>query len=75
MIDLPTTRARALIEDVVSGRAFFGSEGYLPAYYESLATLWDYVGTDALVVLDTSNLQRIGRLAKHLDRHVLDPDT
>lgn len=26
---------------------------------------------DALVVLDTSNVQRIGRLSRHLDRHVL----
>jgi transcription-repair coupling factor (superfamily II helicase) len=52
MIDLPTTRARALIDDVVTGRASFGCDGYLPAYYEELEPLWTYVGDDALVVLD-----------------------
>ena len=39
MIDLPTTRARALIEDVTAGRGFFGAEGMLPAYYEELEPL------------------------------------
>jgi transcription-repair coupling factor (superfamily II helicase) len=52
MIDMPTTRARALIDDVTSGRSFFGSEGYLPAYYEQLDSLWDYLGKDAVVVLE-----------------------
>jgi transcription-repair coupling factor (superfamily II helicase) len=51
MIDLPTTRARALIDDVVTGRAFFGSDGYLPAYYDELDTLWKYVDDRAVVVL------------------------
>jgi transcription-repair coupling factor (superfamily II helicase) len=52
MVDLPTTRARALAEDVTTGRAFFGAEGFLPAYYDSLESLLFYVGDDALVVLD-----------------------
>jgi transcription-repair coupling factor (superfamily II helicase) len=52
MIDLPTTRARALIEDVTAGRAFFGAEGMLPAYYETLDSLFDYLPADAIVVLD-----------------------
>ncbi len=52
MIDLPTTRARALIEDVVAGRGFFGAEGMLPAYYEELETLTRFIPDDAVFVLD-----------------------
>jgi len=50
-VDLPSSRARALVEDVASGRAFFGAEGFLPAYY-ALETLFDYLPSDALFVLD-----------------------
>ena len=52
MIDMPTTRARALTDDVVNGRAFFGAEGFLPAYYDELDPLSSYFGADALFVLD-----------------------
>jgi transcription-repair coupling factor (superfamily II helicase) len=52
MIDMPTTRARALVEDVVTGRAFFGAEGFLPAYYKDLEPLLSYVDDTAVVVLD-----------------------
>ncbi len=52
MIDLPTSRARALIEDVTAGRAFFGAEGMLPAYYEELEPLFRFLPKDAIVVLD-----------------------
>jgi transcription-repair coupling factor (superfamily II helicase) len=52
MIDWPTTKTRALVDDVVHGRAFFGAEGFLPAYYEELDPLLAYVARDALVVLD-----------------------
>jgi transcription-repair coupling factor (superfamily II helicase) len=51
-IDWPTTKTRALVDDVVSGRAFFGAEGFLPAYYEALDPLLAYLPDDALVVLD-----------------------
>jgi transcription-repair coupling factor (superfamily II helicase) len=51
-IDWPTTKTRALVDDVVSGRAFFGAEGFLPAYYEDLDPLLAYVPDDAVVVLD-----------------------
>ncbi|MGD0676949.1 MAG: transcription-repair coupling factor [Polyangiaceae bacterium] len=50
-IDWPTTKTRALVDDVVSGRAFFGAEGFLPAYYD-LDALLSYVPRDAVVVLD-----------------------
>jgi transcription-repair coupling factor (superfamily II helicase) len=51
-MDWPTTRTRALVDDVVHGRAFFGAEGYLPAYYEELDPLLAYVPGDAVIVLD-----------------------
>ena len=51
-IDWPTTKTRVLAEDVVHGRAFFGAEGLLPAYYGELATLYDYVGSDVVWLLE-----------------------
>jgi transcription-repair coupling factor (superfamily II helicase) len=50
-VDLPSSKARALVDDVASGRSFFGSEGYLPAYVE-LSTLGAYLPEDALFVLE-----------------------
>jgi transcription-repair coupling factor (superfamily II helicase) len=52
MIDWPTTKTRALVDDVASGRAFFGAEGFLPAYYDELDPLLAYVPEAAVVVLD-----------------------
>jgi transcription-repair coupling factor (superfamily II helicase) len=52
MVDLPTTRARALLDDVVSGRSFFGAEGFLPAYYDELEPLTRYLPDDTVVLLD-----------------------
>jgi len=52
MIDWPTTKTRALVEDVTGGRAFFGADGFLPAYYDELDPLFAYVPSDAIVVLD-----------------------
>jgi transcription-repair coupling factor (superfamily II helicase) len=51
-MDWPTSKTRALVDDAVHGRAFFGSDGYLPAYYDELAPLLGYVPADAVVVLD-----------------------
>jgi transcription-repair coupling factor (superfamily II helicase) len=50
-VNLPSSRARALTEDVVSGRAFFGAEGFLPAFYR-LETLFDYLPEKTLLLLD-----------------------
>jgi transcription-repair coupling factor (superfamily II helicase) len=52
MMDWPTTKTRALVDDVVTARAFFGAEGFLPAYYEELDSLLDYVPKDAVVLLE-----------------------
>jgi transcription-repair coupling factor (superfamily II helicase) len=51
-IDFPTTRTRALAEDVAAGRTFLGAEGYLPAYYDRLEPLSTYFAYDALVLLE-----------------------
>ncbi|HEV8548971.1 MAG TPA: CarD family transcriptional regulator, partial [Polyangiaceae bacterium] len=47
----PSTKARALIDDLVFGRSFFGSEGYLPAFYE-LVPLLSYLPAGAAVVFE-----------------------
>jgi transcription-repair coupling factor (superfamily II helicase) len=51
LIDWPTMKTRVLIDDVATGRAFFGADGFLPAYYDAMATLWQYVPESARVVL------------------------
>jgi transcription-repair coupling factor (superfamily II helicase) len=51
MVDWPTAKARVLADDVATGRAFFGADAYLPAYYEELASIFAYVPSEARVVL------------------------
>lgn len=55
-LDIPTLRARGLADDVASGRAFFGADGLLPAYYAGLASPLDLLAPNALVVLDDPEL-------------------
>src|SRR4029079_7349930 len=67
-VDFPSSKARALVDDVVSGRSFFGAEGFLPAYCE-LVGLASYLPDDVTVVLEdppaiTSALRdEVGRAA------------
>ncbi len=51
-IDYPTSKTRVLAEDLVHGRGFFGAEGFLPAYYPELATVYDYVAEGAVWMLE-----------------------
>ncbi len=51
-VDLPTAKGRALAEDVAQGRAFFGADGLLPAYFDALDPLERYLPDDALFLLD-----------------------
>jgi len=51
-IDMPTLKARALIDDVTSGRAFFGADAYLPAFYPQLESLFDFDLGDAVIMLE-----------------------
>jgi transcription-repair coupling factor (superfamily II helicase) len=51
-IDWPTMKTRGLAEDVSAGRAFFGADGYLPAYYERLSAISEYLPDDAIVAIE-----------------------
>jgi phosphoesterase RecJ-like protein len=50
--------------------AWLAAHGPVEVYDETLAEA-RFAEADALVVLDTSNRQRIGRLAPHIGRHVI----
>jgi len=50
-VDYPTTKARALIDDIASGRTFFGAQGYLPAFYE-LESVFDYFGAEDVLLIE-----------------------
>src|SRR5580704_6407358 len=72
-IDWPTTKTRALVDDVTSARAFFGAEGFLPAYYDELDSLLSYVSRDAVVILeDPPSLTRA--LREDLERAARDAE-
>ncbi len=51
LVDMPSGKARALIEDVASGRSFFGSDGFLPAFVDP-APLSEYLREDLVVLLE-----------------------
>ncbi|HEX3774451.1 MAG TPA: DEAD/DEAH box helicase, partial [Polyangiaceae bacterium] len=50
-VNFPSTKTRALIDDLATGRAFFGSDGYLPAFFE-LETVFDYLAPNAVFIVD-----------------------
>jgi transcription-repair coupling factor (superfamily II helicase) len=50
-VDYPSSKARVLMEDVVSGRAFFGADGFLPAFSD-LVPLSAYFPDGARIVLE-----------------------
>jgi transcription-repair coupling factor (superfamily II helicase) len=66
-VDMPTSKARQLVEDVVQGRAFFGAEGFLPAYYASLDPLSAYLPENAVIVLDDP-VAIVSAIREELDR-------
>src|SRR5690606_4498113 len=49
--NIPSRTARKLIEDIEEGRAFYGIERFLPAFYTHLETLFDLAGPDSRVVV------------------------
>ncbi|MEI8254419.1 MAG: CarD family transcriptional regulator, partial [Deltaproteobacteria bacterium] len=51
-VNMPSYKATRLVEDVEAGRAFFGSDGYLPAYYNGLETILDYLPPQVTVLWD-----------------------
>ncbi len=50
-VNLPTSRARALSEDVASGRTFYGAEGMLPACFD-LDPIGAYLPDDCVVLIE-----------------------
>ena len=50
-VDWPSSKTRVLIEDVVQGRAFFGADGFLPAF-GPLLPLHAQLPRDAVLVLE-----------------------
>lgn len=61
-----------VLNDSPTPHAFgwLGAEAPVEVYTEELAET-RFAEADALIVLDTGNKQRIGRLANHLDRHAI----
>jgi transcription-repair coupling factor (superfamily II helicase) len=51
-VDMPSRAANQLVDDVESGRVFFGAEGFLPAYYPALESVADYLPRDVTVLWD-----------------------
>ena len=50
-LNLPTLKRKQLVEDIASGRRFLGVEGFLPAFYERLDSVFDYVPADTRCVV------------------------
>ena len=48
---IPTRKMQAVLDDLANGIPFMGVEGFRPAFYERLETLFDYAPDDALWVL------------------------
>ncbi len=51
-VNMPSYKATRLVADVEAGRAFFGSDGFLPAYYDALETVLDYLPPQVTVLWD-----------------------
>jgi transcription-repair coupling factor (superfamily II helicase) len=61
-LNLPTLRRQQLVEDIASGRRFIGVESFLPAFYERLETLFDYLPDDVCsVVVDPHSVMTVLR--------------
>jgi transcription-repair coupling factor (superfamily II helicase) len=50
-VDFPSSKARALEEDVATARSLFGLDGFLPAFHQ-LVPLWDYLPEDTVVLVE-----------------------
>ncbi len=61
-LNVPTSQARKLVEDLDSGRSFYGIEALLPAFFRGLESIFDYLPTDArLVVQDPTACESAAR--------------
>ena len=50
-VDWPSSKARALEEDVATARTLFGLDGFLPAFHQ-LCPLWSYLPDDAHILVE-----------------------
>ncbi|MDP3274000.1 MAG: transcription-repair coupling factor [Deltaproteobacteria bacterium] len=50
--DVAHVKQVRLLDDVLAGRGFYGSDGYLPAYYPALESVFDYLPREIRVVLE-----------------------
>jgi transcription-repair coupling factor (superfamily II helicase) len=70
--NMPSSKRRQLLEELGTGRSLLGIEGFLPAFYPSLATLHDYLPeATQLVVLNPPDIDREAHLElerAHVDR-------
>ena len=48
---MPSSKRRQVVEDIGSGRSFIGLDAYLPAFYEQLDTLFEYLPKGTRIVL------------------------
>ncbi|MEM9195003.1 MAG: transcription-repair coupling factor [Myxococcota bacterium] len=70
-IDMPTSETHKLIDELESGRAFYGIDGFLPAFYDRLSDLRDYLPSEALFCfLDPTAVVR--EVDEELDRAATD---
>jgi len=69
MIDWPTTKTRVLVDDVATGRAFFGADGYCPRTTTALAPLTAYIPDDAPFVLTDPSAIRARRVGRARSRN------
>ena len=51
-INMPTTRAQHIVEDIKTGRWFYGDSALIPAYYPDMASLMDYAGDTRISFVD-----------------------
>jgi transcription-repair coupling factor (superfamily II helicase) len=65
-VNLPSAKARALIDDVTEGRLFFGAEAFLPAFGE-LLPLFDCLPGDTVFIVDDPP-RVLSALQNELDR-------
>ena len=60
--DWPSSKARVLVDDLVNGRASFGADGFLPAFYGELDGLGAFLSGDDRVLVDDP--QKVARLVR-----------
>jgi transcription-repair coupling factor (superfamily II helicase) len=72
-VDMPTRAARQLLEDLESGRMFLGVDALLPAFYERLETVLDYLPEGTRAVLFDPTATHVA-LREELDRAAADRD-